>query len=72
MNPTELKDFRNSLGLSQQQFAQLVGALSRRSVRRWEVEGVPRHVELMVVLAKEVPGVRPWLMRRLKNTGGQQ
>ena len=72
MTPTELKAFRHSLGLSAQEFAQLVGALNGRSVRRWEVECVPRHVELMVGLAKEVPGVSLWLMRRLKDTGGQQ
>ena len=60
MTPADLKSVRKSLGLSQAEFARVVGAASDRTVRRWEdgEREIPLHVYIMLDLITHIAGVR--------------
>jgi DNA-binding transcriptional regulator YiaG len=68
MTPADLKSTREALGLSQAEFARLIGmraANSDDTVRRWEAGrvAVPGTVEALLFLIETVPAAR-WALER--------
>ena len=60
MTPADLKSARKSLGLSQAEFARVMGVASDRTVRKWEdgERDVPGYVPIMLDLIEHIPSVR--------------
>ncbi|MDE3114178.1 MAG: helix-turn-helix domain-containing protein [Pseudomonadota bacterium] len=60
MTPADLKAARKELGLSQAEFARVVGVASDRTVRKWEdaERDIPGPVIVLVGLMLEMPAVR--------------
>ena len=63
MTPTELKEVRYRLGLTQGEFASVVGVEGEwrwRTVSRWEAgdRRIPKSVDVIVDLIRTVPGVK--------------
>ncbi len=70
MTPAALKSARQSLGLSQDEFARAAGVASDRTVRRWE-EGerdIPGPVAVLMTLAQRIPAVADALRQRGRDT----
>lgn len=70
MTSAELKSSRRALGLSAEGFASFVGVASGRTVRRWEdgSQDIPGPVIRLVLLARDLPGVKAYLAARQNNT----
>lgn len=68
MTPDELRRFRKDLGLSQSQFAKMVGASSDRTVRRWEdgERDIPAYIEIIADLIDRSTDAARILMERIK------
>jgi DNA-binding transcriptional regulator YiaG len=64
MTPAELKTARKTLGLSQAEFAQVVGVASDRTVRKWEdaERDIPGPVVVLTGLLLRLPAVRKALL----------
>jgi DNA-binding transcriptional regulator YiaG len=64
MTPAELKSARKTLGLSQAEFAAVVGVASDRTVRRWEdaERDIPGPVVVLTGLILSIPAVRKALI----------
>jgi len=71
MSAINIKKIRNDLGLSQSQFARMVGVASDRTVRRWE-EGerdVPGSVILIIYVMSKIPAAKNLFLSLIsKNT----
>lgn len=69
MSPEEFKKVRYRLGMSQNDFADMIGLGSDRTVRRWEegVKDIPGPVELLLELIVKIPEVREYLELELSN-----
>lgn len=63
MTPKEIKDIRNWLGLSQSDFAMMLGIASDRTIRRWEDgdKNIPGPVEVLCDLIETFPEVCEYL-----------
>jgi DNA-binding transcriptional regulator YiaG len=61
MSPQELRTIRHALGLSQAGLAELVGAQSARTVRRWECgdRAIPAPVAILLRLVTRKPETLP-------------
>lgn len=57
MTPDALKTLRKRLGLSQTEFATLVGLKARETIQRWESGkiAIPRTIEIMLAEKIELP-----------------
>ena len=60
MTPDDLRTARKTLGLSQAEFARVVGVSSDRTVRRWEdaERDIPGPVVVLTGLLLRMPAVR--------------
>ena len=60
MSPEDLKSARKTLGLSQAEFARVVGVASDRTVRKWEdaERDIPGPVDVLVRLLIALPAAR--------------
>jgi DNA-binding transcriptional regulator YiaG len=60
VTPADLKTARKSLGLSQAEFARVVGVASDRTVRKWEdaERDIPGPVVVLTSLMLRMPAVR--------------
>lgn len=68
MTPADLKTARQSLGLSQAEFARAVSVASDRTVRKWEdgERDIPGPVAVLMALAEQIPAVADALRQRAR------
>lgn len=68
MTPADLRSARQSLGLSQAEFARAVGVASDRTVRKWEdgERDIPGPVAVLVILAEQIQAVADALRQRAR------
>lgn len=64
MTPAELREARQTLGLSAARFAAAVGVADGRTVRRWEAgdREIPGSVAILVRLLLDMPAIRKRLL----------
>lgn len=69
MNPKQLKSKRLELGLSQAEFARMVGAASDRTVRRWEEaeRDIPKSVIIILSIVDAIPAAKAFLLKLASN-----
>ena len=70
MTPAALREWLDSLGLSQAEFARMLGVAEGRTVRRWEAGDwpAPPYVALLRDLCRDRPSVTQWLLARLRSS----
>lgn len=66
MTPAQIREFRQSLGLSAGAFARAVGVSDGSRIREWESGRREPHaaVVTLILMAKALPGGKDWLKAR--------
>lgn len=69
MTPAQIRELRQSLGLTAGAFARAVGATDDKHVAKWERgAGLAGPTRVLLEAAVEVPALRKWLIKRAHQT----